>query len=254
MLAFVAGMSGFAVSGDLFNMFVFFELMSIAGYALCGYRNTSSPVVQGALNFAVINSIGAVCILMGIALVYGRTGALNLAQIGAQLDGHPPDGLVIVSFVLIVVGFLVKAGAVPFHFWLSDAYAVAAAPVGALYAGIMSDLGYHAISRVYSHAYVGSLGGSHAPAVRGFLVGVGVVTALVGAVMCYLQADTKRQLAFLVVSHGGVFCAALGLLTATGLAGSTLYVAADGMLKGALFLVLGYVVAALGASDELWLR
>lgn len=254
MLSFLGGMSGFCVSGDIFNIFVFFELMSVTGYALCAFRNTSRTVVQGALNFAIVNSIGAFCILMGIAIIYGRTGALNLAEIALKLQGQRPDGLIIVSFVLILVGFLVKAGAVPFHFWLSDAYAVAAAPVGAIYAGIMSDLGYHAIATIYDHSYAAVLGGGFSSDVRAMLVGIGVVTVLLGAAMCYLQADTKRQLAFLVVSHGGIFLCGIGLLTAAGLAGSTMYVAADGMLKGALFLILGYCVSCLGASDELWLR
>lgn len=253
MLAFLAGMSGFTVSADLFDIFVFFELMSVSGYALCSYRNGSSPVIQGSLNFAVLNSIGAFCILMGITLIYGRTGVLNLAQIGTKLAGHRPDGLVEVSFVLILVGFLIKAGAVPFHFWLSDAYAVAAAPVGALYAGIMSDLGYHAIATIYAHSYAAVLGGSVLPDVRGLFIGVGVVTAVGGAVMCFVEADTKRQLAFLVISQGGVFFCGIGLLNAAGVAGSTLYVISSGLIKGALFLTLGYVVATLGGSDELLL-
>lgn len=253
MLAFLGGMTGFAVSADLFNIFVFFELMSVTGYGLCSFRQTSSSVMQGALNFAIMNSIGAFFILLGIALIYGRTGALNLAQIAVALRGSHPDGLVVVSFVFILVGFLTKAGAVPFHFWMSDAYAVAAAPVGALYAGIMSDLGYHAIARIYADGYAGALG-AVAPAVSGMLIGVGVATVVVGAVMCFVQADVKRQIAFLVISHGGIFLCGIGLLDAGGLAGSTLYVAADAMIKGAVFLTMGYIVVTLGASDEFLLR
>lgn len=253
MLAFLGGMTGFALSADLFNLFVFFELMSVTGYGLCSFRQTSSSVMQGALNFAIMNSIGAFFILMGIALIYGRTGALNLAQIAAALQGSRPDGLVVVSFVFILVGFLTKAGAVPFHFWMSDAYAVAAAPVGALYAGIMSDLGYHAIARIYADAFSGALS-PVAPAVRAMLVGVGVTTVVVGAIMCFVQADIKRQIAFLVISHGGIFLCGIGLLDAGGIAGSTLYVAADAMLKAAVFLAAGYTVVSLGASDELVLR
>ncbi len=253
MLAFLGGMSGFALSADLFNIFVFFELMSVTGYGLCSFRQTSSTVVQGALNFAIMNSIGAFFILMGIALIYGRTGALNLAQIASQLSGHRPDGLVVISFVFILVGFLTKAGAVPFHFWLSDAYAVAAAPVGALYAGIMSDLGYHAIARIYSDAFAGSLG-VVMPAVRDMLIGVGVATVIVGALMCFVQADVKRQIAFLVISHGGIFLCGIGLLTPEGLAGSTMYVASDAMIKAAVFLTMGYITVTLGASDELILH
>ena len=253
MLAFLGGMTGFSVTGDLFNLFVFFEIMSVAAYALCGYRIERESVLQGALNFAVLNSIGAFFVLMGITLVYARTGTLNLAQIGATLDGQKPDATLAVAFTLLLVGFLVKAGAVPFHFWLSDAYAVAAVPAGALFAGIMSDLGYHAIARVYWQGFSGSFG-PFAAHLRTVLLVVAVVTAVVGAVMCFLQADLKRQLAFLVVCHGGVFLAGIALLTPLGLAGSTVYLAADAGFKGALFLALGLTVHKLGSSDEITLK
>src|ERR1043166_7482990 len=164
MLVFLAAMVGFALSSDLFNMFVFFELMSTAAFALTGYRVEQRAVLQGAINFAVVNGLAAFFRLGGIALVYGRTGALNLAQIGQVLSRHSADGLVVVAFAMIVVGLLTKAGAVPFHFWLSDAYAVAPAPVCILFAGVMSDLGLHAVGRVYWVAFSGALGG-HAAAV-----------------------------------------------------------------------------------------
>src|SRR5207237_8472057 len=232
MLIFLGALAGFALTGDLFNLFVFFELMSVSAYALTGYRITQPGVLQGAINFAVTNTIGAYMVALGIALVYGRTGALNMAQAGEALAGKRVDGLVIASLVLFTVGFLIKAGAVPFHFWLSDAYAVAPAPVGLLLTGIMSDLGYHAVARIYWDVFSGAAG-SHA-AVRGLLVGIGLLTALVGGVMCLLEADVKRIVAFLTISHGGVFLVAVGLLRGDGLAGAAVYVVADGLVKGSL--------------------
>jgi multicomponent Na+:H+ antiporter subunit D len=250
MLVFLGALAGFALTGDLFNLFVFFELMSVAAYALTGYRIEQPRVVQGALNFAITNTIGAFFVLFGIALLYGRTGALNLAQIGEALAGRRADGLVIGAFVLLTVGFLIKAGSVPFHFWLSDAYAVAPAPVGVLLAGVMSDLGLHAVARVYWDVFSGP---TDAGAVRGLLVGIGLATAIVGAVMCVLQADLKRLIAFVTISQGGVFLVGIGLLRAHALAGSTLAVVADGLVKGALFLSVGAIQNRLGGSDELWL-
>jgi multicomponent Na+:H+ antiporter subunit D len=250
MLVFLGGMVGFALSSDLFNMFVFFELMSIAAFALTGYRVEHQSVVQGAFSFVVVNSVGAFFLLTGIALLYGRTGALNLAQIGQVLARDRPDGLVVVAFTFIVVGFLTKAGAVPFHFWLSDAYAVAPAPVCILLAGVMSDLGLHAVAKTYWEAFSGAFGG-HAEAVRAVLVGVGVLTALLGGVMAFLQSGLKRMLAFVVVSHVGVFLSAIGLLSAGGLAAATVYVVADGLVKGALFCAIAHVALRLGTTDEL---
>jgi multicomponent Na+:H+ antiporter subunit D len=253
MLVFLAGLTGFALTGDLFNLFVFFELMSVSAYALTGYRITQPGVLQGALNFAVTNTIGAFMVALGIALVYGRTGALNMAQAGASLAGKRADGLVIAALVLFTVGFLIKAGAVPFHFWLSDAYAVAPAPVGVMLTGVMSDLGLHAVARVYADVFSGA-GFGHPGAVRGLLVAVGLASALVGGAMAFLQADLKRLLAFLTVSHGGIFLVGVGLLTPRGLAGATLDVVADGAIKAAFFLAVAVAVIKLGSSDEILLH
>ena len=109
MLVFLGSMVGFALSSDLFNLFVFFELMSTAAFALTGYRIERRSVLQGAINFAVVNSIGSFFLLFGIGLVYGRTGALNLAQIGQVLSRHDADGLVVIAFVFVLVGLLTKA-------------------------------------------------------------------------------------------------------------------------------------------------
>jgi multicomponent Na+:H+ antiporter subunit D len=250
VLAFEGAMVGFALSSDLFNMFVFFELMSVAAFALTGYRIEQPSALQGAVNFAVVNSIGAFLVLTGIALVYGRTGALNLAQIGQVLARGKVDGLVVVAFTVLIVGFLTKAGAVPFHFWLSDAYAVAPAPVCIVFAGVMSDLGLHGVARVYWEGFSGVLGG-HAEAIRAVLVGLGVLAALLGSVMAFVQSSLKRMLAFVVISHIGVFLAAVGLLTARSFAAASVYVVADGLVKGALFCGVASLARATGHTDEL---
>lgn len=119
MLFFVAGMEGFALSGDLFDMVVFFEVMGAAAYALTGFEVEDDQAVEGGLNFGIVNSLGAYLSLAGVAFLYARVGQLGLAQLGDALAHRPPDALVVVSFVLVVTGFLVKAAAVPFHFWLA---------------------------------------------------------------------------------------------------------------------------------------
>src|SRR5207253_3323368 len=138
-------------------------------------------------------------LLFGTALVYGDTGALNLAQIGKTLQGHKPDALLVVAFTLIVVGFMVKAAIVPFHLWLADAHAVAPAPVCVLFSGVMVELGLLAVARVYWTAFDGALGG-HTEGLRAVIVGLGCLTALVGAVMCFLQRHIKRLLAYSTIS------------------------------------------------------
>jgi multicomponent Na+:H+ antiporter subunit D len=240
MLLFLAGMVGFCLSGDLFNMFVFFELMSVAAFALAGYKIDEDEAVEGSLNFAVTNTIGSFLILTGIALVYGRTGALNLAQIGHALAAGPSDGLVVVAFCLLAAGFFVKAAVVPFHFWLADAYAVAPTPVCLLFAGAMSELGIYAVGRIWFDGFADALV-AHGEGLRTVLIVAGCLTALLGAVMSVLQDHIKRLLAFATIAYVGVFLIGLGLLSSDGVAGAAVYIVADGFGKAALFAAAGIV-------------
>jgi len=249
MLVFLAGIVGFCLSGDLFNMFVFYELFSVAAYALAGYQTTDPGPVRGALNFAITNSVGAILVLAGIALLYGRTGALNLAQLGHSLAGRPADRLVVVAFLLLMVGFFVKAAVVPFHFWLADAYALAPTVVGVLFAGVVSELGLYAVARVYWTVFSGPL--EAAQGLRTIMLAGAVITALVGGVMCVLQHHLARMLAYATVSHVGLTLAGFALLGPAGTGGAVLYLVADGLVKGALFISVGIIDHHLRDTDEL---
>jgi multicomponent Na+:H+ antiporter subunit D len=252
MLAFLAGMTGFCLTGDIFDLFVWFELMGVAAYALTAYRPEERGPLQGALNFAITNSIGAYLSLSGIALIYGRTGALNMAQISRHLAGHRPDGLVVVAFLLIITGLLIKGAIVPFHFWLADAHAVAPTPVCVLFSGVMVELGLYGVARVYWSMFGQALG--HRSTITAAFVALGVLTAVVGALFCFRERHLKRLLAFSTISHAGMFLAGIGLLTPLGLAGAAVYVLGHALVKAALFLCVGIVLHRLGSVNEPWLH
>ncbi|RKT09463.1 multisubunit sodium/proton antiporter MrpD subunit [Streptomyces sp. 1114.5] len=254
LLLFEAGLCGFALTGDLFDAFVFFELMGAVAYALTGYRIEDPRPLQGALAFGLVNSAAAYLSLLGIGLLYARTGELGLAQIGAELDrlatpGHGPDALLVVAFVLVLAGPLVKAAAVPFHFWLPDAHAVAPSPVCMLLSGIMVELGVYGTARIHRVVFAGP-GGLPDAVVRDTLLAFGVLTALVGAVMCWQQRHLKRMLAFSTVGHVGLFLVGAALLTPAGLAGTAVYVAAHAGAKAALFGLTGVLLDRYGSVDE----
>jgi multicomponent Na+:H+ antiporter subunit D len=247
VLLFVAGMTGFALTGDLFDMFVFFELMGAAAYALAAFKIEDAESVQGGLTFGVINSLGAYLCLTGIAMLYARTGQLGLPQVATALAGHGSDPLVLASFALIATGWLVKAAAVPFHFWLADAHAVAPAPVCVLFSGVMAPLGVYGVARIYWVVFRGVL--PAASVHRTFLV-LGIVTAVLGALMCVTQRHIKRLLAFSTIAHIGLFLIGLASLSSLGIAGTAVYLVGHAAVKGALFLLAGILLSRYESVDE----
>jgi multicomponent Na+:H+ antiporter subunit D len=253
MLVFQGAMCGFAIAGDLFNAFVFFELMSVTAYALTGYRIDDPKAVQGALTFGIVNSLGAYAMLMGIALLYARTGELAMAKIGRGLDtaaGHGgADALVLASFVLVLTGLLVKAAAVPFHFWLPDAHAVAPTPVCMLLSGVMVELGAYGVWRVYGTVFAGP-GGIPAADLTRALVTLGTLTAATGAVMCWYQRHIKRLLAYSTIAHTGLFLVGIGVLIPKGDDGVALYILGHAGVKAALFACAGVLLDRYGCLDE----
>jgi multicomponent Na+:H+ antiporter subunit D len=249
LLAFLGAMCGYALTGDLFNMFVWFELMTAAAIALTAHKIEEAEAIEGAINLAVTNTIAGFMVLLGIGFIYARTDALNLAQLGEILAQRPADGLVVVAFMLIVTGYFVKGAVAPFHFWLDDAHAVAPTPICILFSGIMVQLALYGVARVYWTVFSGALS-AHAHELKVLFLGVGIATALVGAIMAYAQRHLKRLLAFSTVSHSGMFVAALALFGAAGVAAAAMFVFAHGLIKSALFVCAGNYLNRFRSLDE----
>lgn len=247
MLMFCAAMIGFCLTHDLFNIFVWFETMSVIAFALTGYR-LEDAALEGALNFTVINTIGSFLMMAGVGLAYAATGALDMALVGKTLAERHADVLACGSFVLMGTAMLIKAAGVPFHFWLPDAHAVAPSPVSVIFSGVMVPVGLFGLGRLLAIVFAGI------PAVvslaHGLLVPLGAVTAIVGGFMALQQTHLKRLLAYSTVSHVGVMLAALSLVTVHGAAGWLLYMLGHGMVKAGLFMAAGMLAAVLDSVDE----
>ena len=240
VLLFLAGMLGFLFTGDVFTMFVFFELMSGVAYALTAYKVEEADTVQGALNFGVVNSVGAYFTLMGIGVLYARTGQLGFAQLEVAVGG--PDVLVRVACVLVCTGLLVKAAAVPFHFWLADAHAVAPTPVCVLFSGIMVELGLYGVIRLRGTVF------SQVPMSSALLV-LGIGSAVLGSVLCATQRHLKRLLAYSTIAHVGMFLCGLSIVDGGAVTGFTISVLAHAGAKGALFLLAGILLDRFGSVN-----
>jgi multicomponent Na+:H+ antiporter subunit D len=253
VLVFLAAMCGFALAGDLFTLVVFLELMGVCAYALCAYKTDEEQSLQGALNFAFTNTIGACILIFGVGLLYARTGALNLAQVGRALASSPPDALVKVAFAMVSCGLLVKGATVPFHFWLADAHAVAPTPISVLFSGIMVELGLYGVARVYWCVFRGALYAIEPP-MRMIFIGGGVASIIIGAIMCLNQQHLKRLLAFSTISHMGVMLCAFGLFDVKALAGAAIYMLGHAAAKSSLFLCAGIVLHRLRGINAVKLQ
>ena len=147
MLLFMAGMVGFCLTHDLFNLFVWFEVMSVAAFALTGYALRSSAL-EGALAFTVVNTIGSYFILGGIGLIYAEVGALDFSALARGVAAAPGDPVIIAAFAMLSTGLLIKGAQVPFQFWLSDAHAVAPSPVSVIFSGAMVGIGIYGVAKL----------------------------------------------------------------------------------------------------------
>ncbi len=251
MLLFMAGMIGFCLTHDLFNLFVWFEVMSVAAFALTGYA-LRTDALEGALNFTVVNTVGSYFILGGIGLVYIRLGALDFAALHRGVAADPNDPVVTASFALLAAGLLTKGAQVPFQFWLADAHGVAPSPVSVIFSGAMVSIGLYGVATLVWAVYAPSPHVMHI--VHTLLLGMGAASAVLGGVMALMQRHIKRLLAFSTISHAGIMLVGIALLNQDGLSGMLVYAVGHGLVKGATFMVAGILLATCGGIDEIGLR
>ncbi len=251
MLLFMAAMIGFCLTHDVFNLFVWFELMSVAAFALTAYPLGESAL-EGALTFTITNALASFMMLAGIGLLYARTGALDFTAIGhavARLNGDP---VLLGAFGLLAAALLTKGAILPFHFWLSDAHAVAPSPVSVIFSGVMVSLGLFGLTKVVTQLFGAST--SIAALVHTLFLWLGMATAVVGSLTAWAQRHLKRMLAFSTIAHMGVMLIGLASASAAARGGFLLYLVAHGLVKGALFMIAGILLATRSAAVELQLR
>ncbi|MBU0548385.1 MAG: NADH/ubiquinone/plastoquinone (complex I) [Candidatus Omnitrophica bacterium] len=239
----LAGMNGIIVSGDLFNLFVFLEIASIASYALVAF-GTEAEELEASFKYAVMGSVASSFILLGIALLYGYTSTLNMADISLVLFSKPSSMIVKFIGVLFLAGFGLKAALVPFHAWLPDAHPSAPASISAMLSGVLIKvLGVYAIIRIFFN-----LIGINKVTLS-ILMFLGAVSMLVGVILALSQWDFKRLLAYHSISQIGYVILGIGLGTPLGILGGLFHLFNHSIFKSLLFLNSGAVVYSLGTRD-----
>ncbi|MDI9897534.1 Na+/H+ antiporter subunit D [Rhodococcus sp. IEGM 1381] len=239
-LALTAGVCNAFLAGDLFNLFVGFEVLLAASFVLLTL-GASADRVRAGVSYVMVSMVSSLIFLIGIALVYGSTGTLNLAHIAVRMDDIP-SGTRTAIFAVLLVAFGIKAAVFPLSTWLPDSYPTAPAPVTAVFAGLLTKVGVYAIIRAHTLLFPdGSL--------DNVLMVCALLTMLVGILGSIAQSDIKRLLSFTLVSHIGYMIFGVALSTQSGLSGSIYYVAHHILVQTTLFLVVGLIERQAGSSS-----
>jgi multicomponent Na+:H+ antiporter subunit D len=241
-LVLAAGVAASFLTGDLFNLFVAFEMMLTSSYVLMTLGGRADQVRTG-MTYVVISLVASTLFLTSLALIYMATGTVNMADLSVKL-GELPTGLQSAFAVLLLVVFGIKAALFPLFFWLPDAYPTAPSPVTAVFAGLLTKVGVYAIVRTQTLLFP-----LDARPVTLILVAAGL-TMVVGVLGAIAQSDVKRILSFNIVSHIGFMVMGLGLFTVTGLAAAVFYTVHHIVAKTSMFLT-GGLIEHVGGSGRL---
>lgn len=241
-LILASGIAASLLTGDLFNLFVAFEVMLMASYVLITLGGRPGQVRSG-MTYVVISLIASTLFLFSLALVYAATGTLNMADLHGKIAGLP-SGLRTALALLLVVVFGIKAAIFPLFFWLPDSYPTAAAPVTAVFAGLLTKVGVYAMIRTQTLLFPpDSRPGTLLLVVAGLTMVIGVFGAI-------SQNDIKRLLSFHIISQIGYMILGLGLFTVAGVAGAVLFIVHQIVVKTTLFMIAGLIEERTG-TDEL---
>jgi proton-translocating NADH-quinone oxidoreductase chain N len=237
-LLLLTGATGAVLTGDIFNLFVFYEILCISSYALVAYLGDRSGI-EAAVKYLIQGSVGSGLILIGIAILYGLFGTLNMAQIAQNINSVSSLS-VFVPLVLLITGFGVEAAVFPLNAWLPDAHSSAPSSISAILSGIAIKVGIYAVARVIFTI-------SGASNIFHFLLLLGLITLLVGEMSAFKQNNIKRMLAYSSMGQVGLIVFAFGIGTSAGIAGGLFQIVSHALAKSALFLAVGYMIYRTGS-------
>ncbi len=238
-LVLCTGVCASFLTGDLFNLFVAFEIMLTASYVLLVLGSTG-PQVRSGMTYVVISLVASTMFIVALGLVYAATGTVNMADLAVRLGDVPPAVRTALSLLLLCV-FGIKAAIFPLFFWLPDAYPTAPAPITALFAGLLTKVGVYALIRTQTLLF-----DPQGPSP--LILTLAGLTMLVGVLGAIAQDDVRRILSFHIISQVGYMILGLGLFSLAGLAGAVLYIVHHIIVKTSLFLVGGMLERSTGTE------
>ncbi|MFW6137961.1 MAG: proton-conducting transporter membrane subunit [Spirochaetota bacterium] len=239
-LLLLTGATGVVLTGDIFNLFVFYEILCISSYALVAYLGDRAGI-ESAVKYLIQGAVGSSLILVGVGLLYALFGTLNMADIARNINSVSAMS-VFVPLVLLITGLGVEAAIFPLNAWLPDAHSSAPSSISAILSGIAIKVGIYAVARVIFTIFGAS-------SILHFLVFLGLVTLLVGEVSAFSQNNIKRMLAYSSIGQIGLIVFALGMGFSQGVTGGLFQLISHALSKALLFLAVGYMIYRAGSMD-----
>jgi proton-translocating NADH-quinone oxidoreductase chain N len=237
-LLLLTGATGVVLAGDIFNLFVFFEILCISSYALVAYLRDKAGI-ESAVKYLIQGAVGSSLLLIGIGLLYGQFGTLNMADIAEKIALASPIYL-FVPMVLLITGLGVEAAIFPLNAWLPDAHSSAPSSISAVLSGIAIEIGLYAVVRVIFTIF-------GAQSFLLFLAFLGILTLLVGEMCAFSQNNIKRMLAYSSIGQIGLILFALAIATSYGVTGGLFQLVSHTLSKALLFLAAGYMIYQTGS-------
>ncbi|MCE5203766.1 MAG: monovalent cation/H+ antiporter subunit D family protein [Coriobacteriales bacterium] len=239
----LTGMIGFTVTGDLFNTYVFMEILSLSGYALVAVSGEKTAEMA-AFKYLVLGAVSSLFVLLSIGMLYALTGSLNMADVSARLTAGVPKLPLIVALAAMTLGYMVKAAVFPLHIWLPDAHAIAPSPVSAVLSGLVVKMGVFGMLRMYQIVYRADV--VDLSVLNTVLVWLGAISIVMGAFFAIFQDDIKMMLAYSTISNVGYIVMGLGLASQYSLIGASVHVFNHALIKSTLFLAAGAIIHRTG--------
>ncbi|MFS0726027.1 Na+/H+ antiporter subunit D [Paenibacillus sp. 1P07SE] len=240
----LTGVNGSFLTGDLFNLFVFFEVMLLASYALMVIGGTKYQLRE-TMKYAIINVCSSLLFLIAVGYLYGVVGTVNMAQLAQRIGEVEQTGILQVIAILFFLVFAIKGALFPLYFWLPRSYYGPPAVVMALFGGLLTKVGVYAMIRVFTLIFNHDIGFTH----HNLMLWVAGLTMLFGVLGAVAKADFKKILAYNIISHLGYMVMGLGLFTKLALAGAIFYIAHHILIKTGLLLLAGAAQKVTGTTD-----
>lgn len=240
----LVGVNGSFLTGDIFNLFVFFEVMLLSSYVLIVNGGTKYQLRE-SFKYVILNVFGSALFVMAIAWIYSVTGTVNMAQLSERVAEINQPGIVTVIAVMFFIVFGSKGALVPLFFWLPRSYVGPPTAIAALFGGLLTKVGIYAIIRVFTLIFYHEAEFTH----KGIIITIAGFTMLLGVLGAFSQFDFKRIMSYHIISQVGYMIMGLGIFTPLALAGAIFYIIHNMLVKTALFLLAGTTEKVTGTTN-----